>query len=162
MRRQCPGSPGPGDAGTGQETQQWPQLLHQAGALVGWPCQPFLRVGLGLQAGPHALSPVPCVLSTREEGKSRQLKRGLSSRDELDRSECNVGTGSTPGPAMVRYTWGLRSASTDTPVLLGGYPVGPGDSRKHSTFQMRGSLCGSQALARQTGARELGMGPPLL
>lgn len=43
-----------------------------------------------------------------------------------------------------------------TPVLLGGYP---GISRKHSTFQMRGSLCGSSSCEAGWGQR-MGGGPP--
>lgn len=69
--------------------------------------------------------------------------------------------GPHPSPGMARYMWGRPGACTGIPVLLGlGGPVGPGISQKHSTVQMGGSLCGSQALMRQAGARELGGGSP--
>lgn len=98
----------------------------------------------------------PLSVSSALERRARAgAQEGTRFQGRREPSECNVGTGSSPGPGTERYMRGLPSGPTDTPGLLEA-SWGPGISWKHSTFQVGGRLCGSQAVVRPAGAEDRG------
>lgn len=131
---------------------------------VALPAQPLSSQGLAWGCG-LGLVPWPCSLCPQHLRGGREQAAQERTQFQGRAGALGVQCGRRVlTPAQVwRGTCGAGQVRPQAPQCSwGGGPVGPGISQKHSTFQMRGSLCGSQALVRQAGARELGVGPPLL